>query len=1496
MFLFFIFHTIVHSEFQKDRSYTVSVMSKYSNVQPVDNFLYFLSDFSYNNSNHFLTTILQHHDSSQSINDAEFLFSTISTLNIISPSSLSLLRNYIDLNYFLPRCEMFRSFAHDITAESINLINNDSGYFLASKNPIEQADVIQTNLTEVFTYDLQLNEYNNQRETIFIYADVTKSKSSEFIAKIITQENSYYTNYNLILRPISFTQAPAKLRGFGVEMRPYQYLMEYEVDDSIDKSSNSNQLNANKEDNTTKGIDFEISSDSINYSDISFFGSRFVNFLNSAKMDQEEDEGRKVKEMPELLRDMSNNLPLYIRRISEEETSVESTKEFDKFSFLIDRSKEQQSQNNNEDNGQIYPLSTINGRYISINNFDPFTFLDNIHEEQRFLDILREQFNLTQNNLSFREAFLPNDEFLLDYRTKYAIWDKDFENDPEYRDYSTNVKDIFHLRKNILSFAVYMDPSSPIHITELYTIYLLSQPEKLHNDRSRPKLPIRIGIIPHFNLGSRISRRISFAFAHIALHNPSDAIMFLLNSLAIWRHRTKNSKEGSPIREEHYISAYKRIKGSYKVDWSDLHKLYSKSSKEYNFIKEANKYFKSCGAQLGTIRINGKKVSLDNSFQDVLTQVKDMLISLSKICLRDGINDLKDVDIVDILKKEYLVVDSIDSQLMQAPVVGTGLYKMENKKQEQFIDAFNKIEWRYKDNNEPRSYFILFTPEQEKPKEAKNNDNDNEEDENEGENEGENVTQKVDGDRELFAEFAKNRNHRRSSFFAINPPSIRDFIGIGENETALLVNGRLYRSFRLESISQLKLIDMWTNHFVLSYLDQFTNKNNRKKPSPKKEKVLEDIGFANENYNQEEQEQENVNQIDQENENENDDNDDEIEEIKPVHLSFEALAYLSAVAVDWRSFSVKRVNLGGIIDNVKGIKESPLYYTNKNSSQKSDKIEWILIVDPISRSFQKVIDFVHHLAIVRNYVDLQLIVVPPREISAEAAMNNLNSFYRFSINSDDVTFSMLNDTTSYSTLVDTPQSWLLETLKTSENVDIDNIHLTRPNSDIEATFLLSSMIVEGKCFIDGAPNPKYADIGLFTKKSQRNNFHSEKVDETTVMPMNSYFQFKANPGVYRVAFSTNTSSNLYTFDTDQNRNQKFPLFDNIYISTFSNNELVLHAKTRAKNAESFRHSLNERINRLKVESSLSNKTKSHINIFTISSGKLYEKLCKIMFLSVREHTNSAITFYLIKSFLSPSFKASLPEMSQRYHFNYYLVDYKWPSWLLRQREKQRLIWANKILFLDVLFPNSVDKIIYVDADQIVRTDLQELMNMNITENGAPYAFVPFCDSRAELEPYRFWKTGYWKEVLTKDIKDKVPTQNIINEELSYKYHISALFLIDMLKFKEIGAGDLLRANYQQLASNPNNLANLDQDLPNLIQKHVPIYSLSQDWLWCETWCADEEMESAKTIDLCNNPLTKINKVEIAKKRVEEWPRLEEKAMKTEDNFSSNDYEHLVFHN
>ena len=51
---------------------------------------------------------------------------------------------------------------------------------------------------------------------------------------------------------------------------------------------------------------------------------------------------------------------------------------------------------------------------------------------------------------------------------------------------------------------------------------------------------------------------------------------------------------------------------------------------------------------------------------------------------------------------------------------------------------------------------------------------------------------------------------------------------------------------------------------------------------------------------------------------------------------------------------------------------------------------------------------------------------------------------------------------------------------------------------------------------------------------------------------------------------------------------------------------------------------------------------------------------------------------------------------------------------------------------------------------------------------------------------------------------------------------------------------------------------------------MPIKSLPQEWLWCETWCDEHSKKTAKTIDLCNNPLTKEAKLDAAVRIVSEW--------------------------
>ena len=469
--------------------------------------------------------------------------------------------------------------------------------------------------------------------------------------------------------------------------------------------------------------------------------------------------------------------------------------------------------------------------------------------------------------------------------------------------------------------------------------------------------------------------------------------------------------------------------------------------------------------------------------------------------------------------------------------------------------------------------------------------------------------------------------------------------------------------------------------------------------------------------------------------------------------------------------------------------------------------------------------------------------------------------------------------------MDLPPSWLVAPQESVH--DLDNIKLSavKSDTDIDAIFELEHILIEGHSRdVTLGPPPRGAQLVLSTDLDPH-------FSDTIIMANLGYFQFKANPGIYNLALQKGRSDEIFHIDSagtlgygaqpgDEGTEialmsfRGATLFPRLSRKEGMEDEDVLEpAKSTLENiaegadkllaqaglpgtrasgylskAAKFGTSL---LSGLGQQSDIAVQPQADINIFSVASGHLYERMLNIMMVSVMKHTKHTVKFWFIEQFLSPSFKDFLPVLAKEYGFQYEMVMYKWPHWLRAQKEKQREIWGYKILFLDVLFPLDLDKVIFVDADQIVRTDMYELVQHDL--KGAPYGFTPMCDSRTEMEGFRFWKQGYWKNFLR-----------------GLPYHISALYVVDLKKFRQIAAGDRLRGQYQQLSADPASLSNLDQDLPNHMQMVLPIHSLPQDWLWCETWCSDEALKTAKTIDLCNNPQTKEPKLERARRQVPEW--------------------------
>lgn len=558
-------------------------------------------------------------------------------------------------------------------------------------------------------------------------------------------------------------------------------------------------------------------------------------------------------------------------------------------------------------------------------------------------------------------------------------------------------------------------------------------------------------------------------------------------------------------------------------------------------------------------------------------------------------------------------------------------------------------------------------------------------------------------------------------------------------------------------------------------------------------------------------------------------------------------------------------------------------------------LQIVASVDPVSEVAQRWVPILRVLSQLKG-VSLKLFL-NPREKLEELPIKR---FYRHVLEHEarfDSDGSRIDPTARFegiprdtllSTTMDVPPSWLVAP-KDSVH-DLDNIKLSsiKGYSEISADYELEHILIEGhsKDITAGTP-PRGVQLVLGT--AQEESFAS-----TIIMANLGYFQFKSQPGVYTLGLQQGRSQKIFKIDsadTPPNTLKSDNDSNDIYLTSFQGATLFPRLSRKpgyesedvleesqltasglvSKTTGILDHLLSrvgltglktgdyvgksvETVQKLLFKTGVAIAAPSKhadINIFSVASGHLYERMLNIMMVSVMRHTKQTVKFWFIEQFLSPSFKTFLPVLAQEYGFEFEMVAYKWPHWLRAQKEKQRVIWGYKILFLDVLFPLDLDKVIFVDADQIVRTDMYELVTHDL--EGAPYGFTPMCDSRTEMEGFRFWKQGYWKNFLR-----------------GLPYHISALYVVDLKRFRQIAAGDRLRQQYHQLSADPNSLSNLDQDLPNHMQMMLPIHSLPQEWLWCETWCSDEALKEARTIDLCNNPLTKEPKLDRARRQVPEW--------------------------
>ena len=377
-------------------------------------------------------------------------------------------------------------------------------------------------------------------------------------------------------------------------------------------------------------------------------------------------------------------------------------------------------------------------------------------------------------------------------------------------------------------------------------------------------------------------------------------------------------------------------------------------------------------------------------------------------------------------------------------------------------------------------------------------------------------------------------------------------------------------------------------------------------------------------------------------------------------------------------------------------------------------IDIVAIVDPISAGAQKLAPL---LLVLQDVLNCRVRVF--MNCVEKHSEMPLKSFYRLVLEPDLLfgaderqlagpvaKFGILPMGALLTQALQVPDNWLAESVWSP--YDLDNIRLQDFDTDVHSEYELEHLILEGHCFDSqtGSP-PRGLQMTLGTPTEP-------VLVDTIVMANLGYLQLKANPGSWILRLREGRSSEIYDISshegtdtpTNQNTDAGGDKGDiHVLISSFKSHVLKLKVSKKAgkQNIDLLStdgdeaeggglwNSIANTFTTKSADKGNESDEDNKLNIFSLASGHLYERFIRIMMTSVLRHTKTPVKFWFLKQYLSPTLKDFLPHMAAEYGFEYELVQYKWPRWLNQQKEKQRIIWGYKILFLDVLFPLSVKK-------------------------------------------------------------------------------------------------------------------------------------------------------------------------------------------------------------
>jgi UDP-glucose:glycoprotein glucosyltransferase len=358
------------------------------------------------------------------------------------------------------------------------------------------------------------------------------------------------------------------------------------------------------------------------------------------------------------------------------------------------------------------------------------------------------------------------------------------------------------------------------------------------------------------------------------------------------------------------------------------------------------------------------------------------------------------------------------------------------------------------------------------------------------------------------------------------------------------------------------------------------------------------------------------------------------------------------------------------------------------SAERSDEPAFLLeaVIDPATRDGQRLLSLISAL---KQSINVDLVL----HFNCKLQLSDmpLKSFYRYVYDNNleqqpSALFHHVPETPILTLGMVTPESWMVEAV--TSLYDLDNIHLADVPIGVNANFELQYLLIEGQCYDETQSYPRGLQLILGTNQT-KNLF------DTIVMANLGYFQLKAYPGVWHLNLRDGRSDDIYTIashdNTDSSTRTSHPVvvvirsFDARWVKVYvarkpgkENEKLLEDTSDDAPtgggsiwDSLSFGGSSSSSSSSSSWGKKIDEITDDTINIFSVASGHLYERLLRIMMMSVIKNTKKPVKFWFLKNFLSPSFTNFLPFYAQNYNFTYELVQYKWPVNSVSNREAAR---------------------------------------------------------------------------------------------------------------------------------------------------------------------------------------------------------------------------------